>query len=40
MRSAAIGRATWGKFLSLLGLVEGSQIVVAHNYRPNRDCME
>jgi len=35
-----IGRAVWGELLELLSLMEGSQIIASHFYRPRGDCME
>jgi len=35
-----MGRAAWGKLLDLLSLMEGSQIVASHYYRPRGNCIE
>jgi len=40
MDKVSTNQATGGKFLSLLGLVEGTQIVAAHNNRSGGDAVE
>ena len=40
MDKVSMNQATGGKFLSLLGLVEGTQIVATHDNRSGGNAME